>query len=89
MSHRGDVLREAAELIDGDRMVDYGPPEQNFQRIADIWTVLTDNRFVFEPHDVAKFMAAVKLARLVETPDHQDSWKDLAGYAGLGAEVSL
>ena len=31
-------------------------------------------------------MAAVKLARLVETPDHQDSWIDLAGYAAIGSE---
>jgi hypothetical protein len=89
MSYRGDVLREAAELIDGERMANYGPPEKNFDRIADMWTVLTDNQFIFEPHHVATFMAAVKLARLVESPDHQDSWKDLAGYAGLGAEVTL
>jgi len=31
-------------------------------------------------------MAAIKLARLVETPDHQDSWIDLAGYAAIGSE---
>ena len=89
MSYRGDVLREAAELIDGDRQADYGPPEENFQNIADIWTVLKHNLHEYTPADVAMFMAAVKLARLIQSPDHQDSWKDLAGYAGLGAEVSL
>jgi hypothetical protein len=31
-------------------------------------------------------MAGVKLARLSATPDHQDSWVDLAGYAATGSE---
>ena len=29
----------------------------------------------------------VKIARLVKTPSHIDSWTDLAGYAGLGGEI--
>jgi len=32
-------------------------------------------------------MAWVKMARLAKNPNHQDSWVDIAGYAGLGGEI--
>jgi hypothetical protein len=32
-------------------------------------------------------MIAVKLARLKTSPDHIDSWVDLAGYAAIGGEL--
>jgi hypothetical protein len=35
----------------------------------------------------AKMWGPVKLARLVESPRHRDSWVDLAGYAETGARV--
>ena len=38
--------------------------------------------------DVAMMMVAIKLARLIETPDHKDSAIDLAGYAALLAEIA-
>ena len=33
-------------------------------------------------------MAWVKMARLAKNPNHKDSWVDIAGYAGLGGEIS-
>ena len=33
-------------------------------------------------HDV------LKVARLMETPKHEDSWVDIAGYGACGAEVA-
>jgi len=33
-------------------------------------------------------MILTKIARLVESPDHYDSWKDIAGYAAVGWAVS-
>ena len=32
-------------------------------------------------------MIGVKLARLAETLDHDDSWVDIIGYAALGGEI--
>ena len=40
------------------------------------------------PHDVYKCMIAVKLARLIETPDHLDSVVDIIGYAALYGEIT-
>ena len=33
-------------------------------------------------------MAWVKISRLCNTLDHEDSWVDLASYAALGGEMS-
>ncbi len=41
------------------------------------------------PHDLAIIMMAVKISRLMWTPNKKDSWLDLAGYAGCGYECSV
>jgi hypothetical protein len=33
-------------------------------------------------------MALVKIARLANSPDHMDSWIDIAGYAACGGEIA-
>ena len=38
--------------------------------------------------DVAMMCALLKIARLQNMPDHEDSWIDLAGYAACGSEVT-
>src|SRR6478609_2384349 len=58
------ALREAAQLITGDRQQEYGPPEVNFQRIADVWSVLLGREFT--PSEVALAMIGLKLARAAE-----------------------
>ena len=32
-------------------------------------------------------LTALKLARLIVSPTHTDSWVDIAGYASLGGEI--
>ena len=82
--NRAELLQNVTVAL-SDRGSAYGDASENFQRIADMWgIILRENVTVKE---VALCMAAVKMARLVETPDHADSWVDLAGYAALGVEV--
>jgi hypothetical protein len=38
--------------------------------------------------DIAAMMVLMKVARLAETPNHADSWRDVAGYAACGARAS-
>lgn len=85
---RREVLERAADLIDGDRQDDYGSPQNSFSRIAALWTLGIDNQYVFDAKDVAILLALLKVSRIVGDPSKEDSWVDLAGYAGLGAEVS-
>lgn len=73
-----DVLIEALTLTRGDRQAQYGPPDQDFRRTADMWTALFEREFA--PHEVAMAMACLKLSRLTHSLK-RDSVVDLAGYA--------
>jgi hypothetical protein len=80
------ALREAARIINGERDTQYGGPEENFGRIAAIWSAIFKREFTRE--DVAMAMIGVKLARFASDAGFQpDTWIDIAGYAGCGYEV--
>jgi hypothetical protein len=83
---RVEALREAARLINSERNVQYGPPSENFRRIARIWSVVLNVEVTEE--DVAMCMVALKMARYAAKTGYQpDTWIDIAGYAGCGYEV--
>lgn len=83
---RAQILRTAEKLINGQRAKDYGDACENFQRIADLWAPILRTPVTAE--QVALCMAQVKIARLITSPGHEDSWIDLAGYAALGGEIA-
>lgn len=88
VSPRQAMLAQAGAIISGERDVQYGGPEDNFGRIAKIWSVLFDREFTTE--DVAMAMVAVKVARYASNSGFQpDTWVDIAGYAACGYEVGL
>lgn len=72
------MLEHAAEIIK-DRGKRYGPIKQNHERIAALWSVLLGHPVT--PVQVAMCMIGVKMARLMESPEHADSAVDIAGYA--------
>lgn len=83
---RHECLSEAGRIIAGDRDVQYGGPEDNFGRIAKIWSIIFGIPVTTE--DVAMAMVAVKVARYASKSGFQpDTWIDIAGYAGCGYEV--
>lgn len=85
---RQECLEEASRIISGDRDKQYGGPENNFNRIAQIWSVIFGIPVTKE--DVAMAMVAVKVARYASKSGFQpDTWTDIAGYAGCGYEVGL
>ena len=85
------LLREAAGLITGDREHEYGTPQVNFPRIADLWNVQFNHLLAedkkFQPVDVALGMIQVKMGRAVQTPN-EDTFKDIAGYTGIAYELT-
>ena len=88
VSPRQDMLAQAGAIISGERDTQYGGPEENFSRIAKIWSVLFGREFTTE--DVAMAMVAVKVARYASNSGFQpDTWIDIAGYAACGYEVGL
>ncbi len=73
-----DILEEALRITSGDRQASYGPPDQDFQRTAAMWSAMKG--VPFEAREVAMFMIALKLSR--ETHQRKrDNAVDLAGYA--------
>ena len=84
--NRQEILQEAIRLTSTDRQKNYGEPLVNHQRIAAIWSVILEQEVT--PSQVALCMVGVKLARLVETPDHLDSFVDAAGYIGIAGEIA-
>lgn len=80
------VLEEAASLVNGDRQNQYGPPDQDFTRTAEMWNALFGGRGdgqPFRPQDVATAMVCIKLSRQTHQ-NKRDNWVDIAGYAYCG-----
>lgn len=86
------LLDKAKETV-ADRGINYGKPEDNFARIARLWSVHMLNCYKIKveitPTSVALMMDYMKSARLENDPNHADSWIDKAGYAACGAEISV
>lgn len=85
---RKELLQQALSAV-AERPTAYGSPENNFSRIASLWSSYRGEGHNFTTADVAAMMALVKVARLAQSPAHLDSWVDLAGYAACGAEVAV
>lgn len=78
------VLNEAMGLI-GERGQDYGGIEDNFLHIASIFTAMTGKEF--GAHDVAMFLAAVKMARMRQSPGKADNYLDAINYIAFAHEL--
>lgn len=89
ISPREQVLRGAIEAITQQRNNEYGPPTQDFTRTAVLWSELFRNKLGnqnFEAHEVAMAMILLKMSRATWSPDKEDHWLDVAGYAACGWE---
>lgn len=84
LSGGDDILSEAHRLIRGERLRHYGPPIENFTRIAQGWTAYLGNRLgnALTVNDVCAMMVILKQMRMAEGY-HRDSATDTAGYAAL------
>jgi hypothetical protein len=82
-------LKEFDTIVSGltdRRGGDYGHPSGNFSRIQRFKAIIAECE-----HSLAREAMesiAIKLSRLIETPDHLDSWADIAGYARTGVMVT-
>lgn len=94
---RKETLEKAIECVFGQRELDYGSPENNFETIGLLWSTYLcaahpDYTLKFPlngitPKDVAVMMALLKVARIA-TGKAEDSFVDLAGYAACAGEIA-
>lgn len=86
-SIRKKCLDDAVKCICSDRNNQYGEPEDNFRIIADYWTTYLKDKKEITAQDVANMMILFKIGRLTVTDGTYDTYVDIAGYAGCGAEI--
>lgn len=80
------ILKEAETLTNTDRQNVYGHPIDDFGKVATMTApILAADIDPRLKH--ALYMCQVKIARLLNTPDHRDSVVDLAGYANTYAMI--
>jgi len=86
MAQRGrdTTLAEASRLINGDRRDQYG--DSTFRTVATMWSAYLG--IEVKPYQVADLMILLKIARNSHAPK-ADTFADVAGYAGLGAEEAF
>lgn len=93
MEPRKELLEEAIKITTGDRNVQYGDPNADFNTTALLWSSYLERvmaRQGYEvhidlaSHDIAVMMILLKVSRLGWSPDHKDNWLDIAGYAACG-----
>lgn len=82
---RKRVLSEAERCVCGKREQDYGTPEDNFDRIAKMWSAYMGVEF--NPVDVSMFMVMLKAARIKSGGGTMDSFVDGCGYFSCGGEI--
>ena len=89
MLKRDEILQRAGEAV-RDRENHYGSPEVNYERLALILNGVLGSklRHPLSPADAIIIQLATKLARLAQSPDHEDTHVDIAGYAAILSEVA-
>ena len=84
---RQDILNNASQNIMVDRQSTHGDAENNFTRIADMWSSYLDCEVMITAKDVAAMMVLFKVARFKANPMHLDNMTDACGYAAFAGEI--
>lgn len=83
--HHQDVLNTAINTI-RERGKEYGDVLPSFVRAANIASAILDRRVT--AFDVSVVMIAVKMSRLAQNKEHEDSWIDLVAYTAFAAQFA-
>lgn len=88
MTIRGDTLREAIRLTEGNRQQAYGDPAITLSCMGLLKTIYrTFSRDKYSlAHDEAVEAALIKIARIATGSFHPDNYVDGAGYIAIAAE---
>lgn len=80
-----NIADKAKEIVEGDREKTYGDPGKNLTMIAGLWSAYLGVEM--KATDVCSMMCMLKIARLKNQPDHEDSKVDIIGYTLLHDKV--
>jgi hypothetical protein len=86
VSVSGDILREAATIVEGARNQDHGDKRRSFVMIAALWSAYLEHPV--SPADVAWMKAQMKSARAKCGTPLRDHAIDGSGYCAIAGELS-
>jgi len=81
-----DILTNASDTID-ERSATHGHYDLTLLRASKLWGDYLEREI--DPMDVAICMALLKLARVMESPRHDDNFVDLVAYAAIAGELAV
>lgn len=83
-----NILQVADALIHGERAEEYGHPSENFQDIADGWSLMLRSKLKepLDKRDIFRCNVITKLCR-DRHKKKRDNLVDIAGYAGTAEMV--
>lgn len=89
----GEMLREAAGIVDGVRNTTHGDKERSFLGIARLWNAYLGQRpggheQIISAADVAAMMTLMKFARAHHGIFVRDHAVDAAGYAAIWGQLA-
>lgn len=85
----GEILRQAADIVDGPRNAQHGDKERSFECIAEGWAwYISHMNKNMTAKDVANLMVLLKVARSLYGEPITDHFLDMAGYAAIAGELA-
>jgi len=84
MTTRQQILRKAQGQLESTEKQGYGEGGNGLPVVAQMWSAYLGRDI--RPADVAAMMIMLKISRIQNSPEREDHWVDICGYAGLGAE---
>jgi hypothetical protein len=89
------LLRKGMDLTGGDRNKTYGPPYDNLNACAQVWSAYVSAKFGLSEtfrmtaEDVAHMMTLVKMTRTFYGAYHADNYLDGAVYQAIAGECRV
>jgi hypothetical protein len=83
---RGKILDAAKALTEGDRNEIYGPPKDEYTRLAVLWGAFLGVPLTAQ--QTAVMMALLKINRTVNSPAYMDCYIDGAAYLAIAGECA-
>jgi len=88
-----EILRQAKELITGDRNDTHGDAYRNHAEIAEFWNIFLDKKLKpmanITAEDVALMMVLMKISRNSQgKKSNLDNFIDMCGYAAIAGEIN-
>ena len=88
-----EIIRQAKELITGDRNDTHGDAYRNHAEIAEFWNIFLDKKLQpmasITAEDVALMMVLMKISRNTQgKKSNIDNFIDMCGYAAIAGEIN-